>query len=266
MDQDKKDLLITGFPRSGTSYFCSLLNKIDNFAVVNEPDQEDYNLLEVKGLSNFYKKLRLKIKNGASIKNKVVEDTRIKNIRMSWFPKYIKNDSFRVGMKRTIPVLFALSWLIREYKDIKIITLVRNPYDNISSWKNSFLHIKMAQVKRMSYFFDPKIYSMLFSEDQKKAIETMKNTSDTAVRRCLFWNFLAESIIAHRNKINIIKYENLIKEPIGIISNTFNLAENQLGRIEKSTQKKNPCYLTAEDKSLISTHCRGNALKLGYDI
>jgi hypothetical protein len=34
-----QDIMITGFPRSGTSYFCSLLNKLPNFVALNEPEE-----------------------------------------------------------------------------------------------------------------------------------------------------------------------------------------------------------------------------------
>lgn len=41
MEQDSKNylnIILTGIPRSGTSYLCGLLDKTDNSVVINEPN------------------------------------------------------------------------------------------------------------------------------------------------------------------------------------------------------------------------------------
>ena len=69
------NLVITGIPRSGTSYVCALLNAIENTVLVNEP-LEALQLLHnssCRTLADYYAATRDSILKGLPIQNKIVD-------------------------------------------------------------------------------------------------------------------------------------------------------------------------------------------------
>jgi hypothetical protein len=258
--------MITGFPRSGTSYFCTLLNKIANFAVLNEPE-ERFTLFDSDYKNNiirYYRDFRHRINTGQPIGNKLVEDTVINNTRQAWRPDNIKNEHFVLATKMTLKYLFSLTKLLEESPPIKVVVLVRNPYNNISSWKNSFegLRTGHARVLRSEAF-----RHTFFSEEQKKYLGMIDRQQDMSVRRCMLWNLVAQCVLHNKDKVTLIQYEQLTEQPSQIISSTFDLPPKELaGLISKSSQKRSPLNLSSDDVKNIQTMCKENAKQLGYQI
>ena len=263
------DIMITGFPRSGTSYFCTLLNKIPNFAVVNEPEHPptlfspDY----PPNIIRYYGYLRHRIKTRQPIDNKLVEDTVINNTRQPWLPDNIKNEHFVLATKLTLKYLFSLTKLLAETPSIpfKTVVLVRNPYNNISSWKNSsFKGIRAgdAPVLRGEAF-----RHTFFSEEQRRYIGMIDRQQDQSMRRCMLWNLAAQCILHNKDKVTLIQYEELIEQPGQIINSTFDLPPKETaGLISKSSKKRSSLNLSSEDVKNIQTMCKENAKQLGYEI
>ena len=262
------DVMITGFPRSGTSYFCTLLNKIPNFAVLNEPEEHfalftpDYQ----RNIIRYYREFRHRINTGQPIGNKLVEDTVINNTRQPWGPDNIKNEHFFLATKMTLKYLFSLRKLLEETPPIpiKVVVLVRNPYNNISSWKNSFKGLRTgdARVLKREAF-----RHTFFSEEQRRYIGMIDRQQDQSVRRCMLWNLAAQCVLHNKDKVTLIQYEELIQDPSQIISSTFDLPPKEIAAlISKSSKKRSSLNLSSEDVKNIQTMCKENAKQLGYEI
>lgn len=261
------DVMITGFPRSGTSYFCSLLNKLPNFAVLNEPEEyftlftSDYGT----NLARYYRELREEIIKGQPIGNKLVQDTVTNNARQPWLPNNLTHENFTLATKKTLKYLFTLTKFSEvEEKPIKVVVLIRNPYDNISSWIRSFEHMRTVQIQK---FHEDDFLHLFFSESQRETIQHINTQADLSVKRCMFWNFLAECVLANREYVTLVKYEELIENPTEIISQVFDLPHREVaGLITKSHQEKKPLHLSKEDVIHIQILCKDQAEQLGYRV
>ncbi|VEN74641.1 hypothetical protein EPICR_40226 [Candidatus Desulfarcum epimagneticum] len=261
------NVMITGLPRSGTSYFCQLLNKIDNFAVINEPeDTRKYLTRDFdKKIVAFYDLLRNKIKNKEPVYNKTVQDTFISGgDRISWLPDGIRNDDFILATKKTFQYLFSLNKLFETQQEMKAVVLVRNPCHNISSWKKSFKHLREAAP---GFFHDPAFSSVFFTDEQMSFVSEISGQKNVSVKRCLLWVFAARCVINHMDKAVIIKYEDIVKRPAEVISDAFGLPEEEIPEtIKKSEKKPSPLHLSKEDIKNIRRICKNEANILGYDI
>lgn len=267
---DDKNILVTGYPRSGTSYFCTLLNMFENYALINEPEGFTASLFigELRpNIINFYKTSRNKILNQVPINNKLVDDTKHAKARGTpWVPKNLTDNQFILGMKRTLGLIPVLNSVIKEIPEIPVIALIRNPYNNISSWKTSFSHLKAAI---LPILLQKEICDFLPSPEIKIEIEKIEKTSDLSVRRCLLWNYIGNTLLTNQEKMTVIKYEDLIRDPMRVMKENFNLQTNDLydgNQIQSSCRPTSSNHLTTEDKDNIKKMCLETATKLGYHL
>jgi hypothetical protein len=145
------NLVITGIPRSGTSYVCALLNGIENTVLVNEP-VEALQLLRNDAshtLTEYYVHTRDNILKGVPIQNRIVdgkfiEDTNEKDVRNYYVPE-VEDASFVFGSKNTFIYLVCQEKIRQQLPGACILACVRHPYDVIASWKRvEFPHLKNA--------------------------------------------------------------------------------------------------------------------------
>ena len=91
-----------------------------------------------------------------------------------------------------------------------------------------------------------------------------------AVRRALLWRFLAEKVIAHKNDITIIRYEDIVATPEKILHEILGKFTGggqgfQVPAIEKSNIRSKRQNLIRDDIIAISSVCAEPAYELGYD-
>ena len=114
--------MITGIPRSGTSYLCKLLDSVENTVVINEPDEVRWIISDSSKLWRlraFYNIIRNKINNNKPIQNKthngkIIEDTSKKDISSFSYQKVSSKD-FTLITKNTLAYLAVLPQIIKEY-------------------------------------------------------------------------------------------------------------------------------------------------------
>jgi hypothetical protein len=263
------NFIVTGIPRSGTSYLCNLLHRHSDCIVVNEPPEVLPALAETVlpwRVAEFYGEIRRDILLGRPIQNyldqgEVTEDTAVSSERMNYLPAVSRGD-FVLGMKWPIPFLTRLPQLRRVMPAARIIACVRNPYDTIASWKTTFPRLKTADVhgKPIGNPRDPWLSGV-----QRSELEQIADLSDVAVRRAAWWRYLAERVIDEQEHLTLARYEEFVRDPLPLLGAM--LAGSGAGpatlAIEPSQPRSKLDVLDAADVQAIRALCSDAALKLG---
>lgn len=230
-DEFMADIIITGPPRSGTSYLCTVLNGINNCVVLNEPAEAYQAPFKVRRAFNA---IRNDIIEGRPIKNKMkdgkfIEDTVEVDAYEEYVP-HVDDDQFHLAMKSPIFFLMMLPRLINQMPNKVKLVCLRNPIDTIASWKKSFDHLNGPTSEQ----------------------------ADTWVRQ-------TEKIIEHREDVHLLVYEEWIKDPrhyLGMIPGLF--SDKQLSGLPVSVPRQGKReMLTSGDIELIKKVCGPNATTLG---
>jgi hypothetical protein len=214
-DTNQDDFLITGLPRSGTSLLCNLLHKAPNLVVVNEP-QEVFDTLKADsqalGLGLLYRKLRSNIELGKGIYNKVnedgdvIEDTRFNDTRRHYQPKVL-DTRFKLATKNPLAYLSRLRVLCDAYPDMPKVVMIRHPLDVIYSWKASFEHLKSIDLAVIPFAGE---HDPMLDGVQHRLLNSVRKQTYLPVRRALYFNYLAEMIARDKERICVIRYEDLL--------------------------------------------------------
>lgn len=259
------NLLITGIPRSGTSYLCSILNNVHNTVVINEPE-EIFQILRndsVISLSDYYKNTRNRINNSQPITNKIangrfIEDTNKVDTRTSYSP-IVDTTDFILGTKNTLIYLNTLDRITRSLPNIVLIACVRNPYDTIASWcKVSFQHIRNVT---------PDFLLEYTTGDEKESISEILQITDIAIRYATWWNHLAKIILRNSSRFLIINYENMVRDPEATLTRIFtamSLQARMRQTLQPSTPRNHSNVLSDDMILAINTICMDSAKTLGY--
>ena len=150
---------------------------------------------------------------------------------------------------------------------MNIVALIRNPYDNIASWKNSFGHLKMGLVPNpiVQRHQDS---SIVLNAIQEETLFKLENEKNASIRRCLKWNLLVSFIVANKGNLKIVQYEQLIKDPIDIVASALHIPQKYFSgdtRVRQTAAKrKDP--LSEEDRFNIKTICSEMANEIGYSV
>lgn len=267
------DMLITGIPRSGTSYLCSILNRVRDCVVVNEPAQIFTPLVEQKvpwGVATHYRDLRRDILMGKPIQNKLhngefIEDTAVVDVVNDYLPSVSRPD-FLLATKNTLAYLARLPQLRRAMPDSVIVLCVRNPLDTIASWKTTFNHLSSADVSRFPVG-NPQDDKLSLPERQR--LDEISGTPSLALRRALLWRHLAEFILGNRDRILLLHYEEVVAQPASALQ-TILAAANGAVKLKAGCQvlpsaiRTKRDQLDEEDMRAIRSVCGQVAAELGY--
>lgn len=112
------EIIISGIPRSGTSYLCHLLHCMSNCVALNEPPEAIPLLRNTKSplaLANFLRDRRRDVLLGVPIANKVeggqiIQDT-AKLDKFETYTPQVDSPNFVLGIKETLPFLTRLPML-----------------------------------------------------------------------------------------------------------------------------------------------------------
>lgn len=266
-----RNAIITGIPRSGTSYMCKLLDSIENTVVMNEPDEVSWIISDSSKLwrlGAFYNILRNKINKGKAIKNKthngkIIEDTS-KIADSSYSVANVSNIDFALITKNTLAYLAVLPQIIKKYPQMPIIACIRNPIDTISSWKRSFPHLRYVKFED---FPSDVNRNYVLEISQLQEIKDIGSEKDFEIKRALLWNYLAGIIERNRDKIVIIKYEDFVQSPnLEIARVTEKFPRFKLDYdFPKSKVRFDRKVLHDDEIEKIKIICRDMAAKFGYE-
>jgi hypothetical protein len=262
------EFLITGIPRSGTSHLCHLLHRYDNCVVLNEP-AEILTILEHQriphGLRAFLAATRRKIAAGEPIENKltngeVTSDTTLNDARTSYVP-HPRNGAFALGVKNTASVLLRLESICEVMDGVRLIACIRNPFDTIASWIRSFPHLRDADVVRIPV---GNVNDVYLSAADRSRLRQIAETTDVALRRALLWRHFAEIILRNRQRLHLVRYEELVVAPVATLGSIF--SGQMPGRLTKailpSAPRRTGSELDPHNREAISAICADIAAEL----
>jgi len=188
-----RNVLITAIPRSGSSLFVNLANRIPNCVALNE-------ISYTSMLFSLFKKLRKSIERGEPIINKyssdgqlttntIVEETHLEQRIIN-----VQNSNFLLAHKLTTTYLNRLEELVGS--NWQVWVLVRHPLYALSSWKRCPAHFTITRLNPPH----PAFAHIKFSSD------------DIDIRRVEVWNHYARRIDDLRDRLEIVRYEDLVSD------------------------------------------------------
>lgn len=207
----KLDIIITGLPRSGTSFLCARVNEYPNMVVINEPAEVFKKVRQggLQGLLEIYQYYRSEITDGKPVLNKIregkfIEDTRLEDNRRPHVHA-IEDAEFALGIKNTLVFTAMLPDIVREKRLPKVLASIRHPLDCIASWYNvDFPHLKNAR---------PEFLLNYVSRPVGEKLKLVLQEEDLLVRSAMLWNFLAQLLLSARGKIHLVRYEDIVSKP-----------------------------------------------------
>jgi len=259
--------VITGIPRSGTSYLCSLLNNLPEHVVINEPADIFAPLAQQapgQRIACYYRDLRRRILDSEPIENKtdggqIISDTAKLDVRTS-APILVQTDDFTLWTKNTLAYLNRLPQLLDAMPEATFVACVRHPVDTIDSWARTFPHLRDADVERIpvGHPSDP-----MLSPLQREQLAAVAHCEDLPRRRALLWNYLANIILQHRDRLIIVRLEDLAENPATKLNNlvTTRSRRDFTGPHVPRGPSKNT---TTEALEQVASECSANASRLGY--
>jgi len=269
------DAVITGIPRSGTSYLCRILHQVKESVVINEP-QEIFSYLhdgqQPWQFANFYRDLRRNIIEGVPIENKikdgqVVEDTKVHDERVIYSP-LVTRDDFLLTTKNTLAYLARIPQIRRVMPEAAIIALIRHPLDTIASWKKSFSHLEQAMVTTfpLGYPGDNALCPW-----QRQQLQEIALTESAILRRALLWRYLAMCLLEYREWLHLVHYETLVTHPVETLEKILRVIPNApplqwIQPVAPSQIRQQREMLTAQEIQTINAICGQVASEFGYRI
>jgi len=277
MEQNSKNylnIILTGIPRSGTSYLCSLLNKTDNSVVINEPNgmskymgMEEYPFVVTK----YYNDVRLAVLNGDKIENKmyqgkIIEDTSL----IQNFEEYIPtvfDENFSICTKNTLGYLFRLDKLKVLMPESSIFACIRNPIDTIASWKVSFEHLRTIELAN-DYIIGSKKDPFLTDWQREKIIKISEEKC-VSRKRAMFWAYLAEWIYINKQLLTVVNYDDIVLSPVKVSKLILERVAGERGVVFKEPlesshiRSKHRSRLNNADYSAIREFCNPIASHFG---
>jgi len=266
------DIIITGIPRSGTSYLCGLLDKVKNNVVINEPESMSFHLSEEsepRAVASYYQAVRESILSGKEIKNKmlggkIIEDTAFSQNFEMYHPS-IENNNFSLCTKNTLGYLSRLDKFQAIMPKSPIFACIRNPVDTIASWKTTFDHLKKGLLATDFLIGSKK--DIYLSEWQKERVTFIAKEDSEVRRRALIWAYLAEWIWMNRDRLIIVNYNDVVLTPETItkciLSETGNIFELDSAMKSSKIRTDKRQYLDEEDFAAIEEYCFPIAKKMG---
>lgn len=203
ISNDTRDFVISGIPRSGTSLLCAVISLSPEALCFNELQ---YN---VRYLPVFFYQQRRRIKTGGRIANKVDAAGRYitstndsnKNTITTVDPE-VGPERFALASKVTVPYLNRLPTIMNH--GYRIVVMVRDPTFAIGSWNT-----KKLEDTPMNKVWEPvhaHWKNVSFSSEHKYE------------RQAEIWEHFASIIWRHREKVYIIRYEDLASAPYETLS------------------------------------------------
>lgn len=268
-----RDLLLTGIPRSGTSYLCKLLDGFGNVAVINEPEALFEGLArspEPWAIPLLHADLRARIRAGQPVANKLdasgalAEDTACDATTTEWRPTVGGND-FILATKNTLAYLARLDGIRRVMPGARVVALVRHPLDTLASWKAGFAHLASGNSIALPIggLADPFLPARL-----RCGLEQVAALGAGAVRRAAWWRLLADEILLHRNEIEVVHYEDLVANPEGTLASVLGPLAAHAGDHARppapSVPRAGRDRLDAEDWQAAALLCTAAAEAFGY--
>jgi hypothetical protein len=273
-----RDLVITGLPRSGTSFLCARLNALPGVAVINEPDDVFKILLRPRRrlarlwrlahrpepaeygrqLHRYHAALRARLAAGQSVPNKTAEDTGLVDEHVPWRPARVAGDDFVLATKNTLLYTCNVGAIVSQ--PFGVIAMVRNPRDSIKSWQGA--PAQMAHLREARIPFFARLHPTAVGRDAARRYAAIHREPDPIRRLAGLWNFLTDFYLAHRPRLVILRYEDVVADPGRALSQVLGRAAGPPGA--RPARPPRTYAVTPAEADTIAMACGVNARALGY--
>ncbi|WP_160142053.1 sulfotransferase [Nitrincola tapanii] len=266
----RHDFLITGIPRSGTSFVAQLLDAQKNWVVLNEPREVFSQLTQRKdatGITLLHRQVREALLRGDEIENKVdagrvINDTAADDRRSFYHPE-LNSANFRLGSKNTLAYMAALPELSKL--GWPIVALVRHPQPTLRSWKRSFAHLREVTLDTLPVA-NPE-YSG-WQGWQRESIKELLAEKEAHVRRVLFWRMLARTLLWHEASLQLWKYEDILENPSAMLRRLrWSLrAPGSLWCTKESVRQVSAHMWEDDEREVLGDLCQEEMRAFGYEL
>jgi hypothetical protein len=265
------ELIITGIPRSGTSFLCSVLHRFDNCVILNEPGGLAKTLEGAsppQGVPVLLRERREDVLAGRPILNKIIDgqlitDTALVDQTQSYLPT-VSSADFVIGAKFTLPFLCRLPALKAVMPEARFVVCMRNPLDTIASWKGSFPHLRDALIGPLNIGGprDPRL-----DENQRQELREIAGLKDVAIRRAEWWRFLGQLALRSRDSVILVRYEEMVLNPRATAKRILDgwPGGKEREAIEPSAIRHRRELLDESDVAAINRICTKTAVELGVN-
>lgn len=271
------NVLITGLPRSGTSYFCTALHNVRDCVAINEPEEIFAHLSDIAppwGMPRYYAQLRDDVVAGRAIMNKMrdgrfIEDTAT-GIHEEQYVPNVSGPAFLLATKNTLAYLARLPLLERSMPGVTCVACIRNPVDTVASWKGTFRHLSTAAVRnfRAGFLGDERLHQA--ARDRLAEIEAEPRIE---WRRALLWRHLALLVEEAATFITaVIRYERLVTDPERTLRDLFRLIPAAppfvpvQPFVPSAVRTERAAGLSLDEIAAIREVCGDVAARFGYDM
>lgn len=270
-----RDVIITGLPRSGTSFLCKALDSYSNVAVINEPEALFEGLRwapEPWAVPLLHADLRARVDAGEAVPNKLdargelTADTALHDARAPYRPQ-LRDAHWLLATKNTLAYLARLDGILRLMPQARVLACVRHPLDTLASWKGTFAHLAQGDPSALPVggLADPYLPAHL-----RQGLEALLQLEEPAMRRAAWWSLLANEILRWRGRVEVVRYEDLVAEPAATIRRALGplgpMAGEPATPLQPSVARAaRRSALDAADCQAVASLCAGVAEAFGYD-
>ncbi len=214
--------LITGPPRSGTSMLSGVFTRASNVFCVNEPDELHRFRMDYTNPNDLVRGFMIQSGNRLTQHGTIVTKTRKDD------PTKISLDTFHdggkfaalevdvnpesdvyFGVKFCRPIIDRIAHLAENWNRLRFVVTVRDPYETLRSWKNSFGWDETLRSAKKAKL-DPR---------HKSRIEW---TGDLFDHHAQLWTLLVADAIDASNKypdrVLVVRYNEVVSHPEEMLS------------------------------------------------
>lgn len=264
----ENNFILTGVPRSGSTLLLKLVSNLNENLCLDEPKwlkqirQENIlkseipnslikhlnsirkDILELRPIDITYQKNTEEIPSNHFSRNKNGTIFKTKETKSITLKPSLKRTSLVI--KSNIFFTAILKELI-DSNDFKIIATIRDPVAIIKSWRS--LDFSLSKGRAM------------IAEKYSNEVKQLSKEKDLLTRQVILLDWMFRTYHINKNKIQIIKYEDIINEP-NIIKDIFPNWENN-NNIKLKSMNKNSFYNHIEEDTICQA-IRKHSSYIGY--
>lgn len=231
----EKVYVVAGQGRSGTTWITEVLNKDNSFRYLFEPLNER----KIKGIP-FTPRLYLRESDQRADLKDYLERVLNGDIRNRWIDQFNRNRRPQKRLVKFIRVSMILPWMLKEFPTLKVVYIVRNPYQ--------------VALSRVSKGWPPNL-DLLTSQPElvedylKPHLSLIESASSPFEKHFISW--AVESLVVQESlasqSVHLVFYEDLKADPVNGFKAIFDFyglefseddLEEVLNRPSKMTSKK----------------------------
>jgi hypothetical protein len=247
----RRDFIICGIPRSGTTLVAAALWQPPSVVTVMEP----WDGMRLPP-SELFRSLRAEIeRTGALGRGKLDVPALVSEGQVRWWAEGSTAVPVDVSSGYLLGVKWPAYWRYLDLlPDTRFVVCLRHPLEVISSFKRTGGRLARGLE-----------YDTAFNQRMNR--ELASATDDPAVRRVLLFDWVASRVLPHLERPNVlvVRYERWFEDPAAVMEEIGSFLGITLRPDRLVIQPPGGHHLSAEEVGLVAERCRA-AEALGYRI